>query len=88
MSLALHGRGVINKEGISLAVRLRDPQGTRKVSTATVTDAPGSGKVATLVKVDADAETVTVSVAPSVVRRARQTRSDGAVSFTVAVVLV
>jgi len=84
VSLALHGRGMLSKEGITLVVRLRDPQGTRKVSTATVTDALGG---ATLGKVDGDAETVAVNVAASIVRRARQVRAEGAVSFTLVAVL-
>eukprot|EP01047_Picozoa_sp_COSAG01_P044377 COSAG01_NODE_4005_length_5440_cov_8.384947_2_plen_1194_part_00 len=69
VSLALHGRGMIDKAGISVQVRLRDPQGTRTLTTATVS--ANESEDITLGKVDAEAETVEVKIGASLLRRAR-----------------
>jgi hypothetical protein len=51
--------GKDHHDGISLMLRLRDPDGTRRLSTAKI---EGGGHVATLGEVDSAGETVAVSI--------------------------
>ena len=71
VSIALHGRGMVDKVGIALLLRLRDPQGTRKLKHATVNANGGGGGGVTLGKIDAEAETVEVKISASLVQHAR-----------------
>ena len=76
VALALNGRGMLGDDGLSLKLRLRDPQGTRQVRHATVSGADS----ATLGQLDAASETVEVKIA------AKAERPD-VVAFSVVAVL-
>ena len=62
VTLALHGRGFVDDDGMTLMLRLRDPEGTRLVSQASVESIHGGS--ATVGKVDGDSETIEVKVRP------------------------
>lgn len=79
VSIGLTGQGMVNKSGgLSLKVRLRDPDGTsHKLQHATVkVHGSGASKPSdvALGKVDADSETVEVEISASVVQRAKKAR--------------
>ena len=90
VSLALHGRGAVQSAvpgggGLTLVVRLRDPAGTRRLSHATLHAAGGEGSTVALGAVDAEGETVSVSVGAGGVPQAvpGEARQARLTSFTV-----
>jgi hypothetical protein len=80
--LALAGKD--HHDGISLMLRLRDPDGTRRLSTAKI---EGGGHVATLGEVDSAGETVAVSIKPAAGSEAGAGSKQQMVAFSVVAVL-